>query len=326
MFKNRVRAVTSILLQLCLAGTCVAFGAQTEFKQRPQLTDSPYLLGPEDELSIQVADLDQFAGKTFRIDPLGIVHLPVAGDVQAAGMTSVELQQRLADHLRTLLKRPQVAVNVVSYHSQPVAVLGAVSQPGLHQMQGPSRLIEMLASAGGVRADAGNTLRITRQKESGKLPIAGAKVAPDGLFSSAEINLAELTRGRRPEENIFLRAHDVISVDKADLVYVVGEVKKAGGFTLAARENITILQALALAEGFTQTASKSAKVLRKNPEGDQRSQIPINFKRIIAGKAPDMVLRPDDILFVPNNVLRGVALRAAEAAVQVGTGLVIWRR
>jgi polysaccharide export outer membrane protein len=313
---------------LCLS-VCLAWQitAATELKQRPTQTDVAYLLGPEDELSIQVADLDQFSGKTFRVDPSGILHLPVVGDMKAAGISVEDLQTAVTERLRKLLKHPEVAINVVAFHSQPVSVWGAVNQPGLHQLQGPSRLIEMISSAGGTRADAGSRIRITREIEWGVLPVNGARVDSSGHFSTADINLNELTKGLRPEENIYLRAHDVINVDKADLVYVIGEVKKAGGFTLAARENISVLQALSLAEGLTPAASpKSAKILRKNPESAQRDEIPVNVKMILDGKAPDVVLRSDDIVFIPNNIPRSVAIRSAEAAIQIGTGLVIWRR
>lgn len=300
--------------------------AATELKERPSVNDIAYLLGPEDELSIQVADADQFSGRTFRIDPAGAIHLPVAGDLKAAGLSTDELQKQIAERLRTVLKRPQVTVNVIAFHSQPVSVWGAVNQPGLHQLQGPGRLIEMLSSVGGTRPDAGGRIRITRQIEFGPIPLPGARLDAGGHFSTADIDLNELTRGDHPDQNIYLRPHDVISVDKADIVYVIGEVKKAGGFALASREKVSVLEALALAEGLTPAAgAKNARILRKDPEGPNRNEIAVNVHRILQGQAPDMALQPDDILFIPNNVARSVALRTAEAAIQVATGVVIWR-
>jgi polysaccharide export outer membrane protein len=297
-----------------------------ELKERPAETDVPYLLGPEDELSIQVAELDQFSGRTFRVDPNGFLHLPVAGDLKASGLSALQLQAETTERLRRVLTHPEVVVNIVSYHSQPVSVWGAVNNPGLHQLQGPGRLIEMISSAGGTRPDAGALVRITRPVESGPLPIEGARLDPSGQFRTATVNMEELTKGLRPRDNIYLRAHDVVTIDKADLVYVIGEVKKAGGFSLAARENISILQAVSLAEGLTPAAAaKSARILRKDAESDKRIEILVNLRAILDGKAPDIALRSDDIVFVPNNVMRNVTIKAAEVALQIGTGLVIWR-
>jgi len=84
---------------------------------------------------------------------------------------------------------------------------------------------------------------------------------------------------------------------------------------------------LSLAEGLSRTAGPgSARVLRPNPTGGQRLEIPVNLSQILAGKGADVSLEPDDILFVPNSAARSGTLRALEAVIQMGTGMVIWRR
>ena len=73
-------------------------------------------------------------------------------------------------------------------------------------------------------------------------------------------------------------------------------------------------------------AAKSARILRQTNPGSERTQIPINLTRILAGRTDDVALRANDILFVPNNTSKSATLRAIEAAIQVGTGVVIWGR
>jgi polysaccharide export outer membrane protein len=118
----------------------------------------------------------------------------------------------------------------------------------------------------------------------------------------------------------------VISVPKAELVYVTGEVKRSGGFTLGEHQSISVLQAVAMAEGVDKTASlKGTKILRETPAGQSRSEIPVHLGEILAGKAPDVRMQPNDILFVPGNTAKKAGWRAMEAAIQIGTGIAIWR-
>lgn len=95
---------------------------------------------------------------------------------------------------------------------------------------------------------------------------------------------------------------------------------------LGEHESISVLQALALAEGLNGAAdSKHAKVLRLNGGSDQREELPVNVKALLKGKIQDVSLQGGDILFIPGSTGKKAALRAIEAAVQTGTGLAIWR-
>ncbi len=96
---------------------------------------------------------------------------------------------------------------------------------------------------------------------------------------------------RNPEENVLIMPNDVISVPRAEMIYVIGGGERSGGFVLHQKENVTVLQALALAGGLTRTAAKkNAKILRP-AEGDaERTEITINLKDIMAGRSQDVVL------------------------------------
>jgi len=123
-----------------------------------------------------------------------------------------------------------------------------------------------------------------------------------------------------------IKPYDVVTVPRAKMVYVIGEVKKQGGFVLRETQHISVLQALAMAEGMTKTAGgKNAKVLRPTGDGDHREELPVNVPGILAGKTPDARLEPGDILFVPNSAAKSATFRTIEAAIQMATGLVIWR-
>jgi polysaccharide export outer membrane protein len=143
----------------------------------------------------------------------------------------------------------------------------------------------------------------------------------------AEIPTASLLSAKNPAENIFVRPNDVIAVPAAEIVYVMGEVRKPGGFTLREKETISLLQALSLAEGLARTAApKRGRILRAASTGVARTEIPVDISKILEGRAPDVPLQPNDILLVPVNAARGVLLKTTETALQIATGVVIWRR
>ena len=107
-----------------------------------------YVLGPGDQITIWAVDLDEVSQKPFRIETSGMLTLPLAGRVKAAGLTVTELESTVIRQLKTYQHNPQVTVNVTEYRSQPVSVIGAVNNPGVHHLQGSKTLIETLSLAG----------------------------------------------------------------------------------------------------------------------------------------------------------------------------------
>ena len=287
---------------------------------------STYLLGPEDELQISGPELEELTTKTVRVDGEGDIQVPLVGRVHVAGLTVQQAEQEVNKRLSTYIRHPQAALDVKDLRSQPASVLGAVNSPGVHQVEGHKTLLEMISMAGGVRPDAGYSIRITRQVEWGCIPLPGAKLDASGRFSVAQVNLQEIMEAKTPEENIQILPHDVISVPKAELVYVTGDVKKSGGFVLGERPTMSVLQAVSLAEGMGPAPDpKHAKILRLAPGADQRTEIPVDLKSILQGKGGDVPMQGNDILFIPDSTGKKVALRFMEAAISTGTGLAIYR-
>jgi polysaccharide export outer membrane protein len=125
--------------------------------------------------------------------------------------------------------------------------------------------------------------------------------------------------------NIPVMDGDVIAVSKAELIFVMGAVKKSGGFTLGDHPDVSVLQALSMAEGLDRVAApKSARLLREEKPGQPRSEIAINLEPILRGTAPDVPLRANDILFVPTSGVKVASMRGLEAAIQLGTGFAVF--
>ncbi len=285
-----------------------------------------YVLGPDDQITIRAVDADELGKDPVRIDMSGYLRLPMVGRIRAAGLTVEQLQAEIVSRLREYIKDPDVAVSVTDFRSQPVSVIGAVKNPGVHQLQGRKTLVEILSLAGGLSDDAGYRIKITRSLDRGPIPLAGAETDPSGAFSVAQVSLKDLMEARNPADNILIQPHDVISVPRAELVYVVGQVAKSGGFVLHENQTISALQALSLAGGLDKTASaKNARILRTSPGDGSRREIRVNLALILKGRSPDVPMQPNDILFVPTAGGRAAFLRALQTATNIGSGVIIYR-
>ena len=298
-----------------------------------QTAKNTYLLGPDDQIAIRVLDLEEFAegatgkDRVYRIDLRGQVNLPLIGRLKVSGQTVEQFETTLVERLKEYLKTPSVTVMVAEYKSQPISVLGQVQTPGVHQLQGRRSLLEVISLVGGLKLEAGHQIKITRRIEYGAIPLPSAKTDGTGQFSVAEVSVKRILNAQSPEENIQIQPFDVISVPKAELVYVVGSVKRSGGFVLGDREKVTALQALSMAEGFDKEASNNgAKILRRPPDGGERQEILVALGDILKGRKADVMMEPDDILFVPSSVGKRLALRSIEAAITIGTGVAVFRR
>jgi polysaccharide export outer membrane protein len=287
-----------------------------------------YVLGPEDVIKIDVFNLPELS-KTVRVANDGLITLPLIGRMQAAGLTAEQLREELAQKWgENYLQDPQVTVFINEFKAKPVSLIGAVEKPGLYALAGRRTLIEMLSMAGGFgkknTSPAGRTVLVTRKSGFKDLqPVEGMHVrGPDQI----EVDLNRLLYTRDEALNIEMKPGDTVSVSKADVVYVVGAVKRPGGFVLEDRPTMSVLQAIAMAEGFTGTAAKkAARILRTNQDGSQ-TEVPVNLGKIIKGKAADVTLASNDILIVPDSKQKIASSRAAEAAIGTFSGWLIWRQ
>jgi polysaccharide export outer membrane protein len=305
---------------------CLAAFAQFVFGQQPETSNDSanYVLGPSDEVTLVIPALaPDFTDKTFRIDGSGELTLPVIGSVRAAGRTTQALQNDIKDHLRPILQQPDVVITVTEFASQPVSVLGAVSQPGIRQLQGHKNLFEVLSLSGGLRPDAGTTVEITRDLRRYP-PIPSATTSSTGQFSVASVSLKNVMNASL--ENLAIMPGDTVFVPKAAIVYAVGSVLKPGGYPIGEDGILSALQMVSLAGGLDKTAATDkAKILRLVPgSAANRTEIAVNIKRLMTGKTPDFLLQANDILFIPNSGAKTASFRTIEAVVTAATGLAIY--
>ena len=274
-----------------------------------------YVLGPNDQILVRAPQAEEINERPFRIDAEGFINLPLVGRVRAGGLTVQELEAELVKRLREYIREPQVIVTMVQFRSEPVFFVGAFAHPGIYPLQGRRTLVEMLSSIGGLQPNASRRIKVTRRAEYGAIPLANAIEDPAKKVSTVDIGIGSLRENVNPAEDISLEPFDVISVERAELVYVSGEVGKIGGFELGERESISVIQALTLAGGFTRDANRSnVRVLRPIGDSSRRAEIDLDMKQIFDGKANDFPLLPNDVLYVPRSNKRQILTSIATYA------------
>jgi polysaccharide export outer membrane protein len=286
-----------------------------------------YVIGSGDLLAVEVFDVPELS-REVRVNETGFISLPlIPVKVHVAGLTTFQLQDKIAELLQTngLVSTPQVSVAVKEQHSQPITVIGAVKSPMVIQAVRQTTLLQVLSQAGGVSDDAGSSVIVTRPPSvpTGSEDTDTAKVSSEP--QTFIISLGDLLESGNATFDIPVLGGDVVSVPRAGIIYVVGAVTRPGGFVMQNdRDRMTTLKILSLAGGTTGTAKeRQAVILRKNLETGKRDELPVDLKKVMQLKTEDVMLQNSDILFVPDSSGKKALHRAGDVAIGLTTGVAL---
>jgi polysaccharide export outer membrane protein len=275
-----------------------------------------YKLGPDDQIIIRSAQVAELNDRPFRIDADGFVDLPIVGRIQAGGLTIQAFEAALVARLREYVREPQVYVTLGQFRGEPVFFVGAFRAPGIYPLTGRRTLVEMMTIVGGIQPNASRRIKITRRTDYGPLPLPNAVENLEKKISTLEISMESLTENINPEEDIVLQPYDIISVERAERVYVSGDVLKPAAIELGERVSISIAQALTEAGGFGPTANRNqVRVLRLISGTNRRAEILVDANKVFAGKAKDFPLLPNDVLYVPTSLTNKLLVASATGMV-----------
>jgi polysaccharide export outer membrane protein len=263
-------------------------------------------LGPGDLVEISVYNVPELSTKA-KVGNTGDIYLPLIDYVHVGDLTVEEAQGLIQKRLEEggFVHGAHVTVLLDESASQAVTILGEVVRPGRYPLIGDRKLYDFISAAGGLSAAAGRKVSVVRQHGHGAvISVTLARNLADDL-----------------QNNIAIFPGDTISVPRAPIVYVVGEVGRPAGL-LVDNGSLTVLQALALAGGTNRTAKISGiRIIHKGPNGLTETKIPL--KKMLEAKAPDITLQADDILFVPLSGVREAASTSMNAAISAATGLAV---
>ncbi len=280
-----------------------------------------YLIGPGDLLEVDIYEWvqrDENKVVEVRVEENGQITLPVIRAIEAGGLTISELEEDIINKLveDKIIINPRVNIIVKEYRSKRIAVVGKVKEPGEYTLQqNVITLLDALALAGGLSEEAGFELHVirTRKREGEATVVAGVPEAGRNGIPVPEVltvDLIELMEEGNLQLNVVLKHGDVVNVPEAKKVYVVGFVRKPGGFYL--KRPMTVLQAIAMSEGLIEREASPSHCALKRISNNREEVIPLDLVAISRGEKPNLYLLPDDIIDVRQTTSKFVALEVLD--------------
>jgi polysaccharide biosynthesis/export protein len=242
-------------------------------------------LGSGDLIAVRVFGQSDYDA-SVRIGTDGKVLLPLIGVVSLDGLTVTAAEELIARKLQDagMYNSPQVTLQIMEGPSAVVTVVGEAH--GVIPVVGSRRLLEVLAAAGGLPPTASHVITINRQGQPEPLVI---DLGTDPTHSSLA--------------NVPVFAGDTIVVSRIGIVYVIGAFKSPGSVPLVQNTPLTLLQATALSGGVAfEGKYDDLRLIRT--VGNERTVTKLDMKKVLYGKAPDPILQPNDIIFLPNSTLK----------------------
>lgn len=269
--------------------------------------DPVYRVGAGDKISINVFGEDGLDNLEVAVDGAGFIQVPVLERIQVAGATVSEIQATLKQGFSRQFRKPWIVVQVTEHRSRPVYLLGQFNNPGVIYMDGPTNLLQVLGLGRGLSETA---------------HLSGARLWRNGAI--AAVDMQALLMDGKAEHNVLLQAGDTLFVpsNSDKKAYVLGAVIRAGAVSFS-NEPMTLLKALTQVGGPVKASALLSQVrvirVRSAVEGQL---ILVNAKDILKGKAPDLQLMPDDIVYVPDNWIENwnQVIRAVTPTLQLAGG------
>jgi polysaccharide export outer membrane protein len=298
---------------------------ETQVAGRP--AEQSYRLGPGDLVDVRVFGRPELSGDR-RLDSFGRIRLHFIDEFQASCLTEAQLAAAITEKYRKYLRDPQIDVLIKEYRSQPVAIIGAVTQPGRFQLQRRVRLLVLMTFAGGPSNRAGSSIHVIHSADHSYCPDDAKSGGPaetaeagasDAAMMLSSIKMRDLLAGNQ-DANPYIQPGDIISIPEADQFFVTGSVNKPGAYPMITR--VTLTQAVAQAGGITGDGSRNKiRLIRSVPGADQPKETIYNIDDIQRRKVEDIALLPNDIIEIPGSTAKLAARNLLGVSINMLSGL-----
>jgi polysaccharide biosynthesis/export protein len=265
---------------------------------------------PGDIVEVQVFDAPEYS-VSMPVSPAGEIAIPYAGLFHIEGMTSIEAAHAIARLFvqQQILRDPRVIVTTQQF-GYSVTVMGEVRSPGIYTLAGKKRLIDMLTQAGGVSDRAGHVIEIF----------------PTGSMKNPQTVLWDPTLRENDNAELEIKTGETILVSRCGVVYVGGNVNRPGAFPLCDSNHTTLSEVMALAQGAKASSWSQRTLLLRSAEGGTRVVQKVKLEDVLRGRAVDITMQPDDIIFIPPSVLKAASKTALTAAIGFATQAYFYTR
>jgi polysaccharide export outer membrane protein len=265
---------------------------------------------PGDIVEVQVFDAPEYS-VSMPVSPAGEIAIPYAGLFHVEGMTSIEAAHAIARLFvqQQILRDPRVIVTTQQF-GYSVTVMGEVRSPGIYPLAGKKRLLDMLTQAGGVSDRAGHVIEIF----------------PSGSMKNPQTVLWDPTLRENDNAELEIKTGETILVSRCGVVYVGGNVTRPGAFPLCDSNHTTLSEVIALAQGSKPSSWSQRTLLLRTSENGTRVVQKVKLEDVLRGRAVDITMQPDDILFIPPSALKAASKTALTAAVGFATQAYFYTR
>lgn len=257
-------------------------------------SEQVYRIGAGDQIRIDIFNVPELS-RDYRVDAMGNITLPLVGQLSISGYDLSQAEQAVADaYSERYLRDPQVSVSVTEFRSQQFTAIGAVSSPRIYNIDRRVTLMEAVAMAGGLAANAGNQIYLTdrvRDPETAQLGTRSLIIDVENLMQHPD------------QYNFFLGDGALINVPRAGSIFVEGAVERPGVYQRTG--DTTVLKAIAMAGGLKFEADRSGlRVLRRNPATNEWQQDELRMADIRESPDQDIPLQDGDIVMVEYGAIR----------------------
>ncbi|MCX5901622.1 MAG: polysaccharide export protein [Proteobacteria bacterium] len=255
-----------------------------------------YLVGGNDVLNISVFDEKNLRCPELRVSADGYLSFPLIGRFKAAGLTTAQIEELITQKLsRGYVVDAHVSVEVKEYNSKWYRVLGAVEKPKTCSLAAHVRVLDAISTAGGIKQyqkGSGRNAKLVRMVNAGTAREEQLVV---------DIDLQRLMQSADQQANLLMSDKDTLFISMPENYYMLGEVKRPGAYPLIDRD-ISLVEAIGAAGGFTNFASRNSTKIIRNQNG-QETLIRVRVDDITqAGtQLREIILQPNDIIIVPQS-------------------------
>ena len=266
------------------------------YPQSNNPTSQNYTVGGYDIISIKVYEEPDLTRDNVSISADGYISFPLIGQIKVLNLTTSEIEQLISNKLAQgqYLLNAHISVNVEKFQSKQYMILGSVRKPGAYSLHAHERLLDGLSQAGGIESQkTGNTGMIIRTLNPGTA-LEKKIVIRFGLNS--------LLKEGDQLSNLILQDKDLIYIPVAEHFYIIGEIKSPGAYTYLG-DDITILEAISNAGGFTKIAARNKTRIVRIENGIEKI-IEIKVDKITKDgqKGQDVLIQPGDVIVVPESL------------------------
>lgn len=254
-----------------------------------------YIVGGYDVLDIIVYEEEDLSRKNVRVSADGMITFPLVGRLKVAGTTPSDIERLIAGELEKgqFLLNAHVSVTVTEYKSKQFMVLGSVKKPGTFPLKAKETVLDAISKAGGIDFE-----------QSGKKGVIVRTLFPnttDAKKVAIHIDFETLLQGRNQTDNLLLMNNDMLYVSQAEHFYIIGQVKNPGSYPLV-KPDMTIVEAISVAGGFTQIAARNhTRIIRMDQGVERVIEIKVDEITQSGKKNKDIQIIAGDIIVIPES-------------------------